>query len=186
MPPPCGLRLLGEPAPRSANSGHAPETLDPDHVVALLVYGPDISKSVLEMMSIQFELFCEELDREQSGADSAQFTWKTLDPSFAGNRVLVAPHNAPRGAGRTIETLLDRARRGISTLTRRPKRPPGFTRLALEHLEWIARAITSVGVDRVVFFAGGIAETISQATLNNLQTLNEDAGPGGKNDIRRR
>ncbi len=71
-------------------------------------------------------------------------------------------------------------------LSRRPERPPGFTRLALQHLEWIARAISSAGVDRVVFFAHGIAETISQTTLKNLVTLNEGKSPRGGGDVRRR
>ncbi len=151
-------------------------SLDPDLIVALLVYGPDISKNILEKLSFQLELFLEELDRHASGGESARFKWKTVDRSFEGNRVLVTPTPPPEGAtARSAARIVQQARRGIYMLRGDPRRPPGFTPAALEHLGWLADAVESPGVTRIAFFASGMAETISQATRYNLRTLNESS-----------
>lgn len=159
----------------------------PDYVAVLLVYGPDIPKGVLEMLSVQLELLLEEFDREESANDAVEFDWKTVDPSFHGNRVVVAPSSPPSGAeARTAGRIVERIRRGVSVLNSRPVRPPAFTRLALQHLEWIASAIDSPGVDRIMILSGGMAETISRATLSNLRTLSDGSGRSGQRDVRSR
>ncbi len=92
----------------------------------------------------------------------------------------------PEYSAPVVSIVLEQARRGLSLINRRPKRPSGFTERALEHLEWIARAIEAPGVDRLVFFALGNTETISQATLKNIRSLLESAGPSSGNDPGRR
>jgi len=163
-----------------------PETHPRDQIAALLIYGTNVSQAILEMLSIQFELFFEELDRQHSAVGSARLAWTTLASSIGGNRVLIAPASYPEGATRVLKDLLDRVRRGVSMLSRRAQRPPGFSRLALEHLEWIAREVGSSGVTRLVFLTGGEAVTISQAVLRNLRRLNEPEEPTGRTDVRSR
>jgi len=146
------------------------------HVAAVQVYGSDVPESALEMMSIQVELLLEELDRALAGSGSARYNWETVDPTFAGDRVLVAPTPLPEHETRPVEAILERARRGISMITLHPRRPPGFTRLALQHLEWIARTIELPGVTRLGFFAAGESAIISRSTLENLRILVDAAG----------
>ncbi len=90
----------------------------------------------------------------------------------------MAPDPLPdAAAARTAGRILERARRGISVLSARAMRPPGFTQLALGHLEWIAWTVQSSVEDRLVFYAGGMAQRTSQATLKNLEILNERVSP---------
>lgn len=190
MPPQARTTLVAPPTrtspPWSRDYVSQTPTL-PDYVAVLLVYGPDIPKGVLEMLSVQLELLLEEFDREEKASGAVRFDGKTVDPSFDGDRVVVAPSSPPSGAeARTAGRILERVRRGVSVLNSRPVRPPVFTRLALQHLKWITSAIDSPGVDRIVILTGGMAETSSRATLSNLRTLSDGSGRSGRRDVRSR
>ncbi len=150
------------------------------HAAAILVYGSDVPESELEMMSIQLELLLEELDRAAARSASPRYNWETVDPTFAGDRVLVAPSPLPEHETRAVEAILDRARRAISMITRHPRRPPGFSRLALQHLEWIARSIELPGITRFGYFASEESVFISRATLENLRALLASPGESRK------
>lgn len=154
----------------SVDAIREPEPQPRAHVAGLQVYGSDVSRDLLETLSVQLGLFLEELDRAESGADSPRFDWRTADPSFRGNRVLVAPTALPTGSpARSADPILERARRGISMLYGRPVRPPGFTEESLTYLAWMASAFESPGVARLVFFAVGRTAVVSHATLENLR-----------------
>lgn len=46
-----------------------------------------------------------------------------------------------------------------------------FTDAALEHLEWIARAIEDEKISRLAFYADGMQERITALTLSNLREV---------------
>ena len=141
---------------------------------ALLVYGSDVPGRTFEMLGVQLELLLGELDRSMARAETSQFNWKTPGPPHPGQRVLIAPDPVPRGrAAGTASRILERARRGISVLTAGPRRPPMFTDAALEHLEWIARAIENEEISRLAFYADGMQEEITALTLSNLRRVIE-------------
>lgn len=144
------------------------------YIAAVMVYGPDVSEDVLDMLSVQLELFLEELDRAASESDSPRFRWTTVEPSFDGDWVLVSPTPEPTGAAaRTAARVMDNAHRGISLLTGRPQPPPGFTTVGLTHLAWLASALWHPGVDRLIFYAGWEQTEITLLTLKHLQSLVE-------------
>lgn len=130
---------------------------------------------------VKLREFLEELDRAESGSGSPRFNWRTVDRSFLGTSVLVAPDPIPTGeAARSAARILNRAAQGISMLYMRPVSPPGFTKLSLRYLMSMAEVVDLPGVARLVFFAGGRTAVISRAARITLEMLLDAVGPAGK------
>ncbi len=148
------------------------EPQPPGHVGALLVHGSTVGRETLEMLSIQLELFLDELDRSLFQAASERFNWQTLLPSDHESRILVVPEFIPQGAAAaSAARVLHHARMGIAMITSGPRRPPMFTQPALEHLQWIARVIEEHGVTRLRFHVGGTHVDITRSTITHLGAL---------------
>lgn len=139
----------------------------------LLLHGSDIPHELFNELSIQFECFLTEVDRGTADNGDARFRWVTVDPTFQGGRVVVAPERMARdGAHRVVSRILEQARRGISLVGGSSRRPPGFTETALKHLEEIASVVGRPEVSRVDFYTNRMTEPISRSTLLNLGRIN--------------
>ncbi len=163
------------------------EQQPPKHTGALIVHGSNVPTLTFDILRVHLELLLSELDRTISEGAGPQFDWMRRDRSYRGRRVLVTPDPLFQGVAiRSASRILEHARRGVAVLTGGPRRPPMFTDVALEQLGWIARAVEVPGVERLVSFTGGMAQTISQATLSNLQQFNRSGGGSARTDGRSR
>lgn len=145
----------------------------PRDIAALLVFGTEVEKDLLEDLSVQLELFLESVDRGLDPEGGADYEWRLADPSFRGQRILVEPAPAEEGAvrRRPVRTILDKARQGIALLTGSTRRPPTFNEAALDHLEAITAHIERPGIIRMAFYANRESELMTEGTLANLRAI---------------
>ena len=145
----------------------------PRDIAALLVFGTEVDEDLLEELSIQFELFLEGVDQGLDPEGGPDYDWSLADPSFRGQRILMAPAPAEDSAvrRRPVRTILDEARQGIALLTGSTRRPPTFSDETLDHLEAMATALERPGVSRMAFYANRESELITMATLANLRAV---------------
>lgn len=148
------------------------EPIPPRHLVTLLVFGSDVPLDVMEDLSIQLELFLAAIDRESSDGASPEFSWRTTDLTYGGQRVQVGPDlTGPKGSEHHADRVVNQARRGIGYLRRRASVPPGFSEEAVKHLDAIASVLKHPRVDRLVLHLDRQSEPITPRTLANVRWL---------------
>lgn len=150
----------------------------PREIAGLLVFGSQVPDSLLEALSVQFELFLESVDRVLGSDGAPAYGWRLVDPTFRGQRVLIRPEVGSRekSGSRPVGLILSEARRGIALISGSPRQPPSFNRESLDHLAAIAGVVEDPGVSRLAFYANRESEPITAGTLENLRILLGDRG----------
>ena len=148
------------------------EPVPPKHLATLLVFGHEVPVGTMEDLSVQLELFFEAIDRAMSQGRSPEFSWRTKDLEFRGQRIQVMPElTGQQGDEHYATEVLQVARRGISYLRRHAKKPPGFSDDAVQHFSEIADVLGHPNVDRVVIHLDQQSEAITRRTLANVRWL---------------